>query len=142
MQTNGTADGFHANNTVNPAVIVYDLGITVQAGDTFFFDAWGRTGGNAGRQSRDDNYNINFFSGGVEVFNVDGEGIANPNNVVNRTVITGLAAGTVIDQIQVEGINTQFTIQEVRFAVEPIPEPSSALLLGLAGAGFLVRRRK
>ncbi len=139
-----TANGYHGNNSVPAPIIALDVTspYTVVANDILVLDAWGRSGGNAARQARDDNYTVELFSGGSAVATLTGQTI--DGTFFNRTTISGLAAGTVIDEVQLTGDNAQFTIQEVRFGsiAVAIPEPSSMFAFALAGIAGATRRRR
>lgn len=59
---------------------------------------------------------------------------------VQLTIISNWGGQTVSGNTVLGG--DRFGLGEVRFATESIPEPSSAALLGLAGLGLIIRRRR
>ena len=136
-----TANGWHAlNGGITSPSFFLDLAedYTIGSGDVLVLDAWGRN--RRQNVARDDDYTVTLFDPtGAIIVAAAGEGIF--ETFYNRTEFSGLADGTVVDRIQVQGmVDGSFTIQEVRFGV--VPEPSSILLTGLAALGFIGRRRR
>ena len=150
LEFDGTT-AFHGNEAMSGDVTLsYNLTHTVSATETtIVFDIWGRTNGVGAFDDRDDNFNVEIFNETISLGSLTGLGIsassATPNNFARASF--AVSAGTDITRVVVTGIDSStggptnnFTVQEVRFAA--IPEPSVALLGGLALLGFIGRRRK
>ena len=138
-----TANGFHGNNTANPVVIAYTLALdyTVGLDEAIVLDTWGR---NRSRNfGRDDDYTVTLLNDGAVVATLAGEGILDNDTLTNRSTFDTLAAGTVIDAVQLSSTaDGQFTIQEVRFGAVAVPEPASLALIGLGSLAMIGRRKK
>ena len=150
---------FHANLADSADVtLTFTLDHTVTGTDVIpFFDIYGRNI----LQDRDDDFDVELFdSSGLSLGVVSG-GIPDGTVPHQRLEFAALAEGTVISSLVVTGrdssdddpINTPdeddnlFTVQEVRFGIGSVasvavPEPSSALLLGLAMTGLISTRRR
>ncbi|MGJ8643196.1 MAG: PEP-CTERM sorting domain-containing protein [Luteolibacter sp.] len=141
--TPNTTNAYHANGSTPSPSMFYDLSHTMALNEVLYFDAYGRSGNGGNRQLRDNDYSVILYSGGGVVATVNAQGIPDSGTRHNRTEFAGITPGTTIDRVEVIGNNSnQFTLMEVRMAVDTVPEPSSAALLGLAGMTLLLRRRK
>ncbi|MDB4353847.1 PEP-CTERM sorting domain-containing protein [Akkermansiaceae bacterium] len=143
---NPEANSFHGGGFGSRAGIVdlhYNVPHTITgnaAESVFVIDLWGRSG-NAGSEGRDDNFAIQILdASGASLASLSGVSIPNsPETQFLRASVT-LPVGTAIDRVLIESPVSNFTLAEVRFAA--VPEPSQTLLIGLAGLGFMSRRRR
>ena len=153
------ADGatYHANLAGSADVtLTYTLDHTVTGTDVIpFFDIYGRNI----LQNRDDDFDVELFDSSGTSLGVVSGGIPDGTVPHQRLEFAALAEGTVISSLVVTGRDTSvetddvaddtnlFTVQEVRFGIGSVasvavPEPSSALLLGLAMTGLISTRRR
>ena len=146
------ANPFHANLADSADVtLIYTLDHTVTGTDVIpFFDIYGRNV----LQDRDDDFDVELFDSSGASLGVVSGGIPDGAVPHQRLEFAALAEGTVISSLVVTGRDSEdadnfnlFTVQEVRFGIGSvvsvaIPEPSSALLLGLAMTGLISTRRR
>lgn len=149
-QVFATGVGFHGSEPAGSIVTVsYTLpSYTTMAGDTIFFDLYGRT--RAG-EDRDDDYDIVLYNGdySTPLVTISSQGIADVAPYHLRST-TSLPGGTTFDRFQIIARDSNgadnanfFTLLEIRAgAIAGVPEPSSLFVIGSSFAFFLVRRRK
>lgn len=149
-QVFATGVGFHGSEPAGNIVTVsYTLpSYTTMAGDTIFFDLYGRT---RTGEDRDDDYDIVLYNGdySTPLVTISSQGIADVAPYHLRST-TSLPGGTTFDRFQIIARDSNglgdanlFTLLEIRAgAIAGVPEPSSLFVLGSSFAFFLVRRRK
>ncbi len=155
------AAGYHQNQgDGNDAVLVYNLTDGPQTGlEEFVIDLYGRSNCCT---DRDDNIDLELYSGGVGgvlVASLNGlaiEPTGQGNNVTEAVphlradFSSLLSAGDTFDTIRLVAHDSSaqsgsfFTLMEIRAAkIDAIvPEPTTGLLLLIAGSGALMRRRR
>lgn len=140
---NSNNDGFHADESIDTTATLFFTvtgGFTAAGSTEVFFDLYGRDS----FTTRDNNYNVTLLTGGTGgavVGSAIGEAVPDASPFHNRTTIA-IGSGVSFDTIRVDGFDRYFTVMEVRAATETVPEPTSFALIGLAGVGCLLRRRR
>ena len=148
----GGNNAYHASGN-GVATLVYDLSYTTTIrDDVLVVDLWGRDS----FQNRDDDFDVTLYTGTTAATAAGGgtslgsvTNLAIPD-VTNAYVRANFFLGTGVNVTRIEitardsdtmpATSNDFVLQELRFAA--IPEPSSALLVSVAGLGLMLRRRR
>ncbi|HCI92814.1 MAG TPA: hypothetical protein DHV60_09740 [Verrucomicrobiales bacterium] len=112
--------------------LTVDLGVTTFPGHTGVFRLYGSGG--------DHNTALAGAETSVDVTGLNGAGTWDLDQTTSF-VATGTEAGQTLG-IALQTIGTQVEWDNVRLDIAPVPEPSSAALLGLGGLALILRRRK
>jgi hypothetical protein len=154
----GANDGLNRTFTGDDSTFVYQVTpVTVTGiGQTFVLDFYGNSGV-AGRGwigevfwTTDGGTTRTPFEGSAITLTMDGNGAAweqaNPGAVSYALTSDDVTAAGVGASLGVQFVGTPGStfkgLDSVSLDVNPVPEPSAAALLGLAGLAFVTRRRR
>jgi len=151
------AVGFHANLPEGVAAhLSYTFApVTIAAGETFVVDVYGRSQSNTNVLDRDNDFDVELYSGGIFgtlVASISGNSVPNDApNYVRVDFDSLLSGGEVIDSFRIVGNDSSdpgvanfFSLAEVAAAsgIVVIPEPASSLLIAMGMLGMAISSRR
>ncbi|BDS07049.1 hypothetical protein NT6N_20890 [Oceaniferula spumae] len=160
---NGHFESWYALTSNGLPVFVFDLGSDQNFGTALVWNYGNNGGGAASRGNQTKSFEMIFHTeaqGNTFDFGTEAIGLNGSMPYEDGPDADGLAAQTFqfseltaryvalritenhADTTVFAGDGSLYGLGEVRFATESIPEPSTTALLGLAGLGMIIRRRR